>query len=114
LTEPSESFGVSGAFAAARERFDRVRLEVVIARPVRIRDGALDSAIATIASDRYAEVVLRNGDGAVLLRFVSRRASARQRRWKGVPLFATLNVHAPVGVEELTAEVDLEAYLGGW
>jgi GT2 family glycosyltransferase len=113
-SEPSVSYGASGAFAAARERFDRVRLEVVIARPVRIRDGALDSAIATIASDRYAEVVLRNGDGAVLLRFVSRRASARQRRWKGVPLFVSLNVHAPVGVEELTAEVDLEAYLGGW
>jgi GT2 family glycosyltransferase len=103
-----------GAGWSSIERFDRVRLEVVIARPVRVHAGALDSAIATIASDRYAEVVLRNGEGKVLLRFVSRRASARQRRWKGAPLLPTLNVPAPVGVEELTTEVDLEAYLGGW
>jgi hypothetical protein len=50
----------------------------------------------------------------VLLRLVSRRAAARQRRWGGDPLLPTLSLSAPEGIDELTSEVNLEAYLGGW
>jgi GT2 family glycosyltransferase len=95
-------------------RFDRVRLEVVIQRPVRVHAGALAPAVAAAESDAYAEVVLRNTSGAVLLRLVSRRAAARQRRWGGDPLLPTLSLSAPEGIDELTSEVNLEAYLGGW
>lgn len=96
------------------DRFDRVRLEVVLEQPVRVGNGALASAVAAIESERYAEVVLCAEDGTALLRLVSRRAAARQRRWAGAELLPILRILAPAGVERLTSEVNLAAYLGGW
>jgi hypothetical protein len=95
-------------------RVDRVRLVVIAERPLRVRPGALTSALAAINSGNYAEVVLLADQGYPLLRVVSQRAAARQRRWGGEALLPTLELPALSGVEELITEVDLEAYLGGW
>jgi GT2 family glycosyltransferase len=97
-----------------RGGLDRVRVEVVIERPVRFRPGALAPALAAVTSQNCAEVALTDSRGDPLVRVVSRRAAARQQRWGGDPLALTLELPASPGIEELTGEVDLEAYLGGW
>jgi GT2 family glycosyltransferase len=100
--------------ATTMDQLDRVRLVVVAERPIRIQPGALAPALAAIDGGAHAEVVLLGRRGAPVLRIISQRAAARQRRWGGTALLPTLELLAPHGVEELTAEVDLEAYLGGW
>jgi GT2 family glycosyltransferase len=96
-----------------RPRYDRVRIEVVVERPVRVAPGGLAEAVSAIESGRYAEVEVRSAGGPVLVRLVSTRAAARQARWGGDPLLPTLEIVA-AGVAELVDEVDVEAYVGGW
>jgi len=98
---------------SADARYDRVRIEVVAERPVRVAPGGLAEAVAAVESGRYGEVLVRSTGGPVLVRLVSARAAARQARWGGDPLLPTLEIDAD-GVEELVAEVDVEAYVGGW
>ena len=97
----------------ASGRFDRVRIEVVIEQPARVPREALAEATAAIESGGYARVVLRSPAGEPLLRLTSTRAAARQARWGGPPILPDLDL-ATTGVEALLAEVDVEAYVGGW
>lgn len=97
----------------ASGRFDRVRVDLILEQAVRVLPGGLAEAIAAIDSDRYAEVVLRDSDGAPLVRLVSRREQIRQARWPSADRLPTLGLPAG-GIEPLVAEIDLEAYLGGW
>ena len=99
--------------AADDVRFDRVRLDLVIERPVRVLPGGLAAAVAAIESGSYAEVVIHAPDDGALLRLVSRREAARQRRWGAVARLPTLHLQAD-GVEPANSEVSLEGYLGGW
>jgi GT2 family glycosyltransferase len=94
-------------------RFDRVRVEVVLERPVRATGDAVAAAVRRLGAEALGEVVLRGAGGDVLARVVSTRARARERRW-GVPdLFPVVEAPAD-GLEPLDEEPDLEAYLGGW
>ena len=111
--DDDRSGGDGAGDADATDRFDRVRIEVRVALPVRAEPGSLAPALSAISGDDYAEVIVRSSSGTELLRLVSRRALARQQRWGGEPLLPTLDLVAE-GVAELTDEVDLEAYLGGW
>ena len=97
----------------ASGRFDRVRIEVVIERPARVPREALAEATAAIESGGYARVVLRSPAGEPLLRLTSTRAAARQARWGGPPILPDLDL-TTTGGEALPAEVDVEAYVGGW
>lgn len=99
--------------SVAGEIFDRVRIEVRIEQPVRVRPGALAEAMAAIDEGSYSEVRVRSLSDQLLLTVISRRAQARQNRWGGEPLLPSLDL-TQQGVAALTAEVDLEAYLGGW
>jgi GT2 family glycosyltransferase len=101
-------------YPADPNEFDRLRLVVVAERPVHLAPGALVAALAAIDTGDYVEVVLTDATGEPLLRVISQRATARQHRWGGEQLLPTLELPAAPGVVELTAEVDLEAYLGGW
>ena len=103
----------AGSGWRADARYDRVRVEVVVERPVRVAAGALADAVAAIESGEYLEVALLSPGGSPLLRLVSRRAAARQSRWGGGPLLPSLELAAS-GVTELVSEVDVEAYVGGW
>ncbi|PXA72397.1 glycosyltransferase family 2 protein [Cryobacterium arcticum] len=96
------------------ERFDRVRLEFVLERPVRIHPGALATVLTAVESGDYQEVLVRDANGTLLLRARSRREAARQRRWGPDAVLPTLELGDLPGITELVAEVDLEAYLGGW
>jgi GT2 family glycosyltransferase len=96
------------------ERFDRVRLEFVLERPVRISPGALAPVLTAVESGDYQQVLVRGANGTLLLRACSRREAARQRRWGPDALLPTLELGDLPGITELVAEIDLEAYLGGW
>jgi GT2 family glycosyltransferase len=104
----------SATVAPDPERFDRVRLEFVLDRPVRISPGALSPVLAALESGDYEGVLVRDANGTLLIRAYSRREAARQRRWGGDALLPTLELGDLPGITELVAEVDLEAYLGGW
>jgi GT2 family glycosyltransferase len=110
--------GLPGAVAlppdpAGDPRFDRVRVEVVLDHPVRARGTAVADAVARVAQEALGELTLRDADGRALVRVVSRRAAARERRWGGTPLFPRAEV-VTGDVAVLLDEPDLEAYLGGW
>ncbi|WP_241990270.1 MULTISPECIES: glycosyltransferase family 2 protein [Cryobacterium] len=96
------------------ERFDRVRMEFILERPVRIQPGALATVLTAVESGSYQEVLVRDPNGTLLLRARSRRETARQLRWGGDALLPTLELGDLPGITELVAEIDLEAYLGGW
>jgi GT2 family glycosyltransferase len=95
-------------------RFDRVRLEFVLERPVRIGPDALAPVLTAVESGEYREVLVRDVEGVLLLRARSRREAARERRWGANALLPALELVDLLGVTELIAEIDLEAYLGGW
>jgi GT2 family glycosyltransferase len=98
----------------ADPRLDRVRLDVVLDRPIRATDpGAVAAAVGRVGAEGLGELALLGPDGAPQLRVVSRRARARERRWGRDDLFPRATARAD-GVEPLTGEPDLEAYLGGW
>lgn len=99
--------------AADDPRFDRVRLDLVIERPIRVRPGGLASSLAAIESGSYAEVVVHTADGVPLLRLVSRREATRQRRWGSGAELATLHLRSDA-IEPQGADVLLDGYLGGW
>lgn len=95
-------------------RLDRVRLDVVLDRPLRATDpGAVAAAVERVGAEGQGELALLGPDGAPLLRVVARRARARERRWGRDDLFPRATAPAD-GVEPLPGEPDLEAYLGGW
>lgn len=95
-------------------RYDRVRLDVLVERPLRAVDpGAVAAAADRVAAEGLGELTLLGRDGAPLLRVVARRARARERRWGRDDLFPRATAPAD-GLEPLTGEPDLEAYLGGW
>lgn len=94
-------------------RHDRVRMLAAIEHPVGAEPRSLDEAVAAVESGEVAQAVVRSREGTVLLRIVSMRARARQQRWGGEALLPTLELVCP-GVVPLVAEVDVEAYLGGW
>lgn len=95
-------------------RFDRVRLDVVLERPLRdTGSGAVAAAAERVAAEGLGELALLGEDGAPLLRVVARRARARERRWGRDDLFPRATAPAD-GVVPLDDEPDLEAYLGGW
>jgi GT2 family glycosyltransferase len=104
----------SATFAEDPDRFDRVRLEFVLERPVRISPEALAPVLTAVESGDYTEVVVRAANGTLLMRALSRREAARQRRWGPDALLPTLELGDLPGITELVAEIDLEAYLGGW
>jgi GT2 family glycosyltransferase len=104
----------SATFAEDPQRFDRVRLEFVLERPVRISSGALAPVLTAVESGDYQEVLVRDANGTLLIRALSRREAARQRRWGGDALLPTLELGDLPGITRLVAEIDLEAYLGGW
>jgi GT2 family glycosyltransferase len=108
---PSAQLAESGQERTSR--FDRVRIAIVIERPVRVSHGALAEAITAIESGGFGQAVLRSPDGTASLRVISTRAAARQARWAGGPILPDLDLIAR-GVEVLHAEVDVEAYVGGW
>ncbi|GIG36013.1 glycosyltransferase family 2 protein [Cellulomonas pakistanensis] len=96
------------------DRYDRVRLDVVLERPlVADGSGAVAAAVERVAVEGLGELALLGDDGAPLLRVVSRRAAARERRWGREDLFPRATAPAD-GLTPLTDEPDLEAYLGGW
>lgn len=99
--------------AAGDTRFDRVRIEVLLEHPVRARGTAVADAVARVADEAIGELTLRDADGRTLVRVVSRRAVARERRWGGVPLFPRASLSTG-DVVALVDEPDVEAYLGGW
>ena len=95
-------------------RFDRVRLDVVLERPLRdTGSGAVAAAAERVAAEGLGELALLGEDGAPLLRVVARRARARERRWGRDDLFPRATAPAD-GLVPLDDEPDLEAYLGGW
>ncbi|WP_431838617.1 glycosyltransferase family 2 protein [Cellulomonas sp. Y8] len=95
-------------------RLDRVRLDVILDRPLRATDPrAVAEAVERVAADGLGELALLTPDGTPLLRVVSRRARARERRWGRDDLFPRAT-SATEGLVPLTDEPDLEAYLGGW
>jgi GT2 family glycosyltransferase len=104
----------SATFADDPQRFDRVRLEFVLERPVRISPGALAPVLTAVESGDYTEVLVRDANGTLLIRALSRREVARQRRWGPDALLPTLELGDLPGITELVTEIDLEAYLGGW
>lgn len=104
---------VAESVTNSASKLDRVRIEVRIEHPLRAHPGDLAEALTAIESGSYSEVLVHSGTGQLLLTMHSRRASARQRRWGGDPLLPTLELAAP-RLTALVAEVDLEAYLGGW
>ena len=108
------TMGVAPPIPPDAERFDRVRLEFMLERPVRIHPGALAPVLTAVESGDYQEVLVRGANGTLLIRALSRRETARQRRWGGDALLPTLELEALPGITELVAEIDLEAYLGGW
>jgi GT2 family glycosyltransferase len=120
LAELPRSSATGGDVGAAlpgapdHDRFDRVRLEFVLERPVRVSPGALAPVLTAVESGDYQQVVVRGANGTLLLRALSRRELARQRRWGPDALLPTLDLEDLPGITELTAEIDLEAYLGGW
>jgi GT2 family glycosyltransferase len=116
LPRSSGTFGDFGTppIAPDPERFDRVRLEFVLERPVRIHPGALAPVLTAVESGDYQKVLVRDANGTLLLSAVSRRETARQRRWGADALLPTLELGDLPGITELAAEIDLEAYLGGW
>ena len=108
------TMGVAPPIPPDPERFDRVRLEFVLERPVRIHPGALAPVLTAVESGDYQEVLVRGANGTLLIRALPRRETARQRRWGGDALLPTLELADLPGITELVAEIDLEAYLGGW
>lgn len=106
-SEPAPDAGAHGP------RFDRVRLDVEIARPLRATGTAVADATRRVAAEGLGSLTLRAPDGRALLRVVSRRARARERRWPGHDLFPHLDAVTDT-VLPLDAEPDVEAYLGGW
>jgi GT2 family glycosyltransferase len=117
LPRSSATFADSGAvlpIASEQEKFDRVRLEFVLERPVRISPGALAPVLTAVESGDYHEVLVRDANGTLLLRACSRRETARQRRWGPDALLPALELGDLPGITELVTEIDLEAYLGGW
>jgi GT2 family glycosyltransferase len=117
LPRSSATFADSGAvlpIASVPEKFDRVRLEFVLERPVRISPGALAPVLTAMESGDYHEVLVRDTNGTLLLRACSRREAARQRRWGPDALLPALELEDLPGITELVTEIDLEAYLGGW
>ena len=96
-----------------RVRFDRVRLDVIVERAVSVESGSLDDALAAIDGDVFSEVVIRATDGEALIRVASRRARSRFDRWGGDARLPALDLTAS-GIQRLSEEPDVEAYLGGW
>lgn len=104
----------SPADPAGDPRYDRVRLDVVLDRPLRATDPrAVAAAVERVAAEGLGQLALLAPDGAPLLRVVARRARARERRWGRDDLLPRAAAPAD-GLEPLTEEPDLEAYLGGW
>ena len=103
----------AGTDGDAATRFDRVRLDVIVERAVRVEPGSLDDALAAIDGDAFSEVVIRGTDGEVLIRVASRRARSRFDRWGGDARLPALDLTAS-GIQRLSADPDVEAYLGGW
>lgn len=102
---------VSGTDPAAA--FDRVRIEVVLCRPLLARGSAVAEAMARVADEGLGVLTLRDADGLDLVRIESRRAAARERRWGGAELFPRATA-VTADVVALRDEPDLERYLGGW
>jgi len=98
-------------------RYDRVRLDVLLDRPLRAEPGtgpgAVAAAVERVAAEGLGELALLGADGAPLLQVVARRARAREGRWGRDDLFPRATAPAD-GLVPLTDEPDLEAYLGGW
>lgn len=94
-------------------RYDRVRLDVRLDRPLRAEPGTVAAAVERAAAEGLGELALLGTDGAPLLRVVPRRARARERRWGRDDLFPRATAPA-TGITPLPDEPDLEAYLGGW
>ncbi|WP_454048724.1 glycosyltransferase family 2 protein [Cellulomonas sp. Marseille-Q8402] len=110
--------GLPGAVALPPEpqddpRFDRVRIEVVLEQPVHARGTAVADAVARVADEGLGELALRDPHGRLLVRVVSRRALARERRWGGTPLFPRAE-DVTADLSALTDEPDVERYVGGW
>lgn len=104
----------TSADPAGGTRYDRVRLDVVLDRPLRATDpGAVAAAVERVGAEGLGELALLGPDGTPLLRVVARRARARERRWDRDDLFPRATAPAE-GVVPLDDEPDLEAYLGGW
>ncbi|MDN3497079.1 glycosyltransferase [Planococcus sp. APC 4015] len=99
--------------AADGARFDRVRIRVEIERPVRVHGEQLADLVRRVSRERLGELVVHDSDGTILVRIVSTRAAARSRRWARDDLFRVEGVVAR-DLSPLRADVDLEAYLGGW
>lgn len=92
---------------------DRVRLEVALLRPLRVRGDALRAAVDRVAAEALGSLTATDEAGRPLLRVTSRRAAARSSRYPTLSLFPHPIEQLP-GIEALSATPDLEAYLGGW
>lgn len=108
--------GLRGAVALPDDpgaAFDRVRVEVVLCRPLLARGTAVADAVTRVADEGLGVLTLRDADGRSLVRVESRRAAAREARWGGTPLFPRVEA-VTEDVVALDEEPDLERYLGGW
>lgn len=104
---------VRGAVASPAALGDRVRVEVELLQPVRIHAGALAGAVHRLAAEQLGSLTATDANGTPLLRIRSRRAAARESRHSGAALFPHPLAVVP-GIEPMTGEPDVEAYLGGW
>lgn len=102
-----------GGVGVSAEPSDRVRVRVIIERAIRVRRGALRAAVDALESARYGQVNVRHATGRVLIRMVSTRDERRRMRWGTASQLPVLDLTAD-GIDQLPAEVDVEAYLGGW
>jgi len=93
-------------------RTDRVRVRVELLRPVLVTGTDLSAAVEHVSSAQLGSLVLTR-DGEDLVRIVSARAEARERRWRRSDLFAREKREAP-SLVPIGSDVDVEAYLGGW
>ena len=106
---------VAGVFAGdprvGTEPVPGARILVELPGPVRVTGDGLCAAVAEAgAADRNE---LTSGDGTVLAVLRSARAVAREGRWGRADGFERSRRPA-AGLEPITGEPDLEAYLGGW
>lgn len=101
------------AAVAPAEAEDRVRIDVRLLHPLRVRGDALRRAVERVAAEGLGSLTATDADGGALLRIGARRAAAREARHPGSALFPHPEQSVP-GIEALHGEPDVEAYLGGW
>lgn len=93
--------------------FDRLGILVEILRPVRVGAGALAVHADALRGGSVGEITIVDESGQALIRLVSCRARARERRWGREDLFTRERI-ASTDIRPLGDAVSVEAYLGGW